>query len=81
MNPFILFSKKGIEFYKKYVNNLLIYDPSLSSKDKLRKPHVVEKSLLLAKLFGVFNHDEIGFWNPERDGSLRDYDWSRSGEK
>jgi len=57
-------------------NNVLIYDPSLQSKDKLRKPHIVEKSVLLARAIRVFGHDETAYCDPVRDGKLRDYVWT-----
>jgi len=76
MNPFALPSKVWADFYTKLNNNVLIYDPSLQSKDKLRKPHIVEKSVLLARAIRVFGHDETAYWDPVRDGKLRDYVWT-----
>lgn len=75
MNPYALFSRHGAEFYKKLCNNVLVYDPSLKSKHKLRKPHLAEKSILLARAIGQFGHDDFAFWDPQRDGKLKDYDW------
>lgn len=80
MNPFALPSKHQAEFYMKLCNNVLMYDPTLSGKVKLRKPHVAEKSLLLARAIGVFGHDDFAFWEPARDGKLKDYDWSVKGK-
>ena len=81
MNPFALFSKHGAEFYKKLCNNVVIYDPTLSgkdsNKDKLRKLHLAEKSILLSRGIGVFGHDDFAFWDGQRDGRIKDYDWSR----
>ncbi len=76
MNPFVLFSKRGAEIDKKMCNNILVYDPSISTKDKLRKLHLAEKSILLARAIGKFGHEEIAYWDPARDGKLKDYDWS-----
>jgi len=76
MNPFALFSRKGTEFYKKLCNNVLIFDPSLKTKDKLRKPHIAEKSILLARAIGRFGHNEIAYWDPARDGKIKDYNWA-----
>jgi hypothetical protein len=75
MNPFALFSRRGAEIYKKLCNNLAVYDPSLNTKYKLRKPHIAEKSILLARAIGKFGHDEIAYWDPSRDGRLKDYSW------
>jgi len=76
MNPFALFSRRGAEIYKKLCNNILVYDPSVSAKGNLRKLHLAEKSILLARAIGKFGHEEIAYWEPTRDGKLRDYDWS-----
>ncbi|MFA6022685.1 MAG: hypothetical protein WC781_01205 [Candidatus Pacearchaeota archaeon] len=75
MNPFMLVSKKGADFYKRICNNVLIFDPTLESKDKLRKLHIDEKSILFARAIGVLGHDEIAYWDAERDGKLKDYNW------
>lgn len=76
MNPFALFSRLGADFYKRLCNNLLIFDPSMSSKDKLRKLHVAEKSILLARAIRVKGHDEIAYWDYRRDGLIDDYNWT-----
>lgn len=76
MNPFALPSRHQAEFYKKLCNNVLVYDPTSQSKDKLRKPYVAEKSILLGRAIAVFGHDDFAFWDPARDGRLKDYDWA-----
>ncbi|MBI2451527.1 hypothetical protein HYV50_00445 [Candidatus Pacearchaeota archaeon] len=80
-NPFALPSKQAAKFYVKLGNNVLIYDSTLKRKDKLRKLHLAEKSILLARAIGKFGHNDFAFWDPERDGKLRDYDWSISENK
>ncbi|RMD66551.1 hypothetical protein D6817_03920 [Candidatus Pacearchaeota archaeon] len=75
MNPFALPSRHAAEFYKKLCNNVLIFDPSLRSKDQLRKLHIAEKSILLGRAIALFGHDDFAYWDPTRDGRLRDYDW------
>ena len=81
MNPFALPSKHQVEFYKKLCNNVLVYDPTLTSKDKLRALHLAEKSVLLARAIGKYGNDDFAFWDGPRDGRLRDYDWSIEGGK
>lgn len=77
MIPFALPSRKGAELYNKLCNNVVIYDPSLRGIDKFRKLHIAEKDIILARCIGVFGHDEIAFWDfKERDGKLKDYDWT-----
>jgi len=75
MSPLALPSKRTADFYTKLCNNVLIYDPSSGEKDHLRKLHIDEKSILLARSIGVYGHDETMFWNPERDGMFKDYKW------
>jgi len=75
MNPFSLFSRLGADFHKKLCNNVLIYDPSVKGNGHLRKLHLAEKSILIGRAIKHFGHDEFAFWNPERDGKLRDYNW------
>lgn len=76
MNPFALPSRHQADFYNKLCNNVLVYDPTIQEKTNLRKLHVAEKSLLLARAIGQFGHDDFAFWEPARDGLLKDYDWS-----
>ena len=76
MNPFALPSGHQAEFYKKLCNNVLVFDPTLSSKDKQRKLNLAEKSILLGRAISIFGHDDFSFWDPQRDGKLKDYNWS-----
>ena len=78
MNPFALPSLHQKDFYLKLCNNVIIIDPTLSTKHQRRKLHQAEKSILLARAIGQFGHDEFAFWDPIRDGSIRDYDWQIS---
>jgi len=81
VNPFALPSLKQIEFYKKLRNNLLIHDPIEEDKLRLRKLHLDEVSMLLARQVAVEGHDETLFWDWDRDGKLKDYDWIVGGGK
>jgi len=82
MNPFALPSKKEVEeFYKKLCNNVVIFDPTLSSSGKSRKRttrklHIAEKSILIARSISVLGHDESMYWEPSRDGLLENYNWT-----
>lgn len=83
MNPFMLTSKHGAEFYKKLDNNVLIFDPSKkktkTNPRQLRRLHLAEKDVLFCRGIGHFGHDDFAFWEPARDGRLKDYDWSFGG--
>ena len=74
-SPIALPSKLEAEFYSKLGSNVLIYDPTLQAKDKTRKLHIAEKSILIARSIGRLGHDATMFWNPQRDGRLKDYSW------
>ncbi len=75
MNPFSIPSRQEVDFYKKLCNNILIFDPTLKNR-KTRKLHLDEKCILIARSIGVLGHDETMYWEPERDGRLRDYNWN-----
>lgn len=75
MNPFALPSRHQAEFYKKLCNNILIFDFGLRNREKLRKLHLAEKSILIARAIGKFGHDDFSYWNVPRDGKLKDYNW------
>jgi len=74
-NPLALPSRVEAEFYRKLGNNIIIYDPSLASKHKLRKLHLPEKSILIGRSVSVLGHDETMYWDSERDGKIDDYNW------
>jgi hypothetical protein len=79
VNPFPLPSKKQAEFYMKLKNNVLIFDPKLSSKHHLRKLHLDEIAILLARQAFVEGHNETMYWDwgIEKGGRFRDYDWRK----
>lgn len=74
-NPFALPSKHQADFYNKLCNSVLVYDPTLSSKNKLRKLHLAEKSILLARAIAHFGHHDFSYWDPVRDGIFKNYNW------
>ncbi|MCX6706525.1 MAG: hypothetical protein NT001_00060 [Candidatus Woesearchaeota archaeon] len=74
MNPFLLVSRKEADFYNKLRSNVVIFDPSLSSKDKLRKLHIDEISILIARSIAVLGPEEV-MWNLSRDGKFKDYEF------
>ena len=75
MNPFALPSKKEAEFYMKLCNNIVVYDETLSSKNKLRKLHLDEKCILIARSIGLLGANQTMYCDSKRDGHLADYDW------
>jgi len=75
MNPFAWPSKRLADFYNRLNNNVVIFDPTLSGKNKHRKLHVAEKSILIARSIGVLGHDATMYWDGTRDGAIKNYDW------
>lgn len=75
-NPYPLPSQHQARFYSKLRNNVLIFDPTLDSKDKLRKLHLDEVSILLGRAIEHFGQHDFAFWDPTRDGIYKNYDWS-----
>src|SRR3989344_4993321 len=74
MNPFALPSKKAYDFAKLLNNNIVIYDPTLQGKQKLRHLHLPERAILQVRLIRVIGHDAAAYWDWDRDGKLKDYD-------
>jgi hypothetical protein len=76
MTPMPLYSRHGAGFAMKLMNQVLIFDPRLGGKEKLRELNLAEKSILLARAIGKFGHNDFAYWDPGRDGRPRDYEWS-----
>jgi len=74
-NPFALPSQHQAIFHTKLDNNVLIYDPTVGERGRLRHLHLAEKSILLGRAIAYFGHDDFGFWNSTRDGIYKNYDW------
>ena len=78
MSPLALPSRQEAMIYTKLCNNVMIYDPTLAGKRKLRKLHLDEKCILLGRSIKILGHDESMYWDPGRDGKLKNYEWSFS---
>ncbi|MBI2632081.1 hypothetical protein HYW75_03695 [Candidatus Pacearchaeota archaeon] len=72
-NPFPLPSKAYVDFSEKLDNNIVIYDKTLTSRNKLRNLHLDEKCILLARAIKVKGIWNTVFWDPSRDGPIKDY--------
>ena len=81
MDPFAKPSRMLVDIYRRICNNVLVCDSHLNGVDKRRKPHIAEKSIMLARAIGVLGHDNTIFWDPKRDPKLKDYDWSIPGKE
>lgn len=71
-NPFAMPTQYAVDFYKKLLNNVLIRD-----KGKLRKPNQADQEALVWGLVMHDGHDKTFFAREK----LRDYDWTKPGEK
>jgi hypothetical protein len=63
------------EFYNKCLNNVVIYDNTLKTKQRLRWLHVDEISRLMGLAIRQYGPRTM-FWDLEEDGPLSWYDWS-----
>ena len=74
MSQFAIPTQETVDYYLRLGNNVLVEDPN--SKDKLRKLNRAEKEIALWALVQGLGHDETFFAKGDRDGSLKDYNWS-----
>lgn len=71
-------SVEAAEFWTKLCNNVLVEDLTLkdkSKKDSYRKLHIDEKCMLQARQVGVLGAQRTMYWDAERDGRIKDYNW------
>lgn len=73
MNPYPLPSKEFTAYYEKLNNNIMLYDPSLESKQKLRNLHLDEVCVMLGRAIKVKGPYSAVFWDPKRDGAIKNY--------
>lgn len=73
MCPFVIPSKHQMEFYKRINNNLIVRDLKLDTKEKLRKPYIAEKSILLGRATFIFGNNNFAYCDHARDGKLESY--------
>jgi len=76
MSQFAIPTQETVNYYLKWQNNVLVKDPSLASKDQLRKPNRAEKEIALWTLVETYGHDKTFFAKSSRDGNLQDYLWT-----
>jgi len=75
MSQYAILSREGAEFYFRLCNNVLVKDGTLEGGMKLRNLHIDEASTLIARLVSVRGPRNILYWDAERDGRIRDYEW------
>ncbi len=75
MCQFAIPTQFTVDYYLKLNNNVLVDDPKISGKDKLRKPRRAEKEMLLWALVKEFGHDKTFFSRASRDGDIANYKW------
>lgn len=76
MSPFAIPSQETARYYLNLENNVLVKDPTLVGKDKLRKMNRAEKEIALWAFVKRYGHDRTFFAKPSRDGNVRDYNWN-----
>ena len=55
------------------VSDTFVINLTLAGKDKLRNLHLDEKCIILARSIAVKGPYETAFWDPRRDGHIKDY--------
>ncbi len=75
MSQFAIPTQDTVDFYLTLERNVLIYDSSLKTKDKLRKPNRADKEIELWNRVRELKHDRTFFARKNRDGNVRDYNW------
>ena len=74
-SPFAMPSKEHAEFYRRLLNNTLIYDAQVKAPEHLRPLHLDE----ISRLIGIYIARvgaERAIWYQDRDGGIKDYDYS-----
>lgn len=74
MSQYAIPSRMGVDFYNKLRNNVIIFDKTLI-RPRFRKLHLDEVCTSIARHVGNFDPDETMYWDSERDGRIRDYDF------
>ena len=74
MSQYAVSSRMSADFYTKLRNNVAIFDKTLE-RPKFRKLHIDEVCSCISRHVGHFDPDETMYWDAERDGRIRDYNW------
>ena len=75
MCQFAIPSQETVDFYLRLMNNVLVRDNSLQSKDKLRKPDRGDREIGLWDWVDNLGHDRTFYSKKSRDGDVADYNW------
>ena len=70
-NPFLVFGPQVMENFFKIRNQLLVHDPEIKHKSKLRHARLAEQSLMLGRMLGVYGEDAL---RKKSDPLLANYD-------
>jgi len=76
MCQFAIPSQETVSYYLRLGSNVLIKEPSMKSKDKLRKLSRAEREIALWILVEKLKHDRTFYSKKSRDGDVADYNWS-----
>lgn len=78
MCQFAVPSQETVDFYLRLMNNVLVKDHSLQSKDKLRKPGRGDREIALWSWVDDLGYDRTFYSKKSRDGDVADYNWGFS---
>jgi len=75
MCQFAIPSQETVDFYLRLMNNVLVKDHSLQSKDKLRKPDRGDREIALWSWGDDLGYNRTFYSKKSRDGDVADYNW------
>lgn len=77
MSPFGIPTNLTVEYYKRLLSKVVIYDPRLKSKNKLRKLNKAEQEVMLWALVKETDYNQTFFrMLNSRDGPIEGIDWT-----
>ncbi len=76
MSPFPIPTKLTRDFYKKLISMVVVDDPSLKSRQKLRRLNKAEQEILLWDLVRKFEYVVTMYSTRKEDGRLQEADWT-----
>lgn len=75
MSPFGIPTNLTVDYYKNLLSKVVIYDPKLKNKLRLRKLNKAEQEIMLWALVKEAKHEKTFFRRKKRDGPIENLDW------
>ena len=75
MSPFGIPPNLTVDYYKNLLSKVVIYDPKLKNKLRLRKLNKAEQEIMLWALVKEAKYEKTFFRRKKRDGPIENLDW------